>query len=138
MPNAHLLTLVDDDPLPEVTFVQPEQSVEESAGFVSVQIQLSAVSSLPITVPLSLSGSAIPDIDFLLSQPSVVIPPGSSSTSFDVQLVDDLIPESSEILEIALEQPTNAVTVVPITQTITILPSDQPVCDILQDNIMPR
>jgi hypothetical protein len=112
--------------------------VEESAGIVSVQVQLSAVSSLPITVPVSLSGSATPDMDFVLGQSSVVIPPGISAASLDVQLVDDLTPESTEIVVIALEQPTNAVIVVPITQTITILPSDQPVCDIFAyDPIMP-
>jgi hypothetical protein len=131
MPNAFPLTLVDDDPQPEVNFVQSDQSVDESAGTVSIQLQLSSVSSLPITVPLSLSGSATPGIDFLFNQDSVVIPPGNTVASLDVQVMDDLVPEPSETVEIALGQPTNAVTGIPITQTLTILPSDQPACDIL-------
>ena len=131
MPNAFPLTLIDDDPQPVVNFVQSDQSVDESVGNVSIQLQLSSVSSLPITVPLSLSGSATPGIDFLFDQDSVVIPPGSSSASLDLQVMDDLVSESSEAVGITLEQPTNAVTGTPITQTITILPSDQPVCDIL-------
>jgi Domain of unknown function (DUF5667)/Calx-beta domain len=134
MPNAFPLTLVDNDPQPEVNFVQSNQSVDESVGTVSIQLQLSSVSSLPITVPLSLSGSATPGIDFLFDQDSVVFPPGNTGASLAVQVIDDLLPEPSETVEIALGQPTNAVTGMPITQTITILPSDQPTCNIMVSN----
>jgi hypothetical protein len=92
LPKTQLLTLIDDDPVPQVVFAREALSVMESTGEVSVQVQLSAISSQPITVPLSLSGSATSGIDIHFYRSSVVIPPGSSSASFDVEVVDDILP----------------------------------------------
>ena len=133
-PNVYLLTLIDNDPQPEVTFVQSDQSVEENVGNVSVQLQLSAASSLPITVPLSMDGSATPGIDYLFAQSYVVFTPGSTSASFTFQVLDDPVQESSKAIVITLGEPVNAISGVPNTQSVTILPNDQPTCNIFASN----
>ena len=129
-PNVHLLTLIDDDPQPIVTFSSPDQSVDESAGNASVQVRLSAKSGLPVTVPLSLGGSATQGSDYIFNQPSVVIPAGITSTLLTVQVIDDLLPESFETIVLAMGAPTNAVLGTPSTHAITINTNDQPTCDI--------
>jgi Flp pilus assembly protein TadG len=134
LPDEHTLTILDDDPLPVVTFSAAGQSVEEDAGDVSVQVQLSAASTLPITVPLSLSGSALPGLDFNFNQTSVVIPPGGTGAALSVQVIDDLLRELDETILISMGQPTNANLGTPAAHTITILINDQPTCDIDDSN----
>ena len=119
-----------------VTFSAPGQSVDEAVGNASVQVQLSAASTLPITVPLSLSGSALPGLDFNFNETSVVIPPGGTGATLSVQVIDDLLRELAETILISMGQPTNAVLGTPGAHEITILPSDQPTCDIDDSNAL--
>jgi len=133
-PNEHVLTILDSDPLPVVTFDLPDQSVDEAVGNVVVLVQLSAISSLPVTVQLSPSGSAIQGTDYIFNQLSVDIPAGSSSAAFTVQVIDDTLEETYETIVIGMEQPTNAVLGTPSAHTISILASDLPTCDIFHNN----
>ena len=129
-PNRHVVNIVDDDAAPAIFFVQANQSIDEAAVSVQAQVQLSAVSSLPVTVPLSLSGNAMQGSDYTFTQTSVVIPAGSLGADLSVQILDDVVPELVETVVLVLEQPTNAVLGTPGTHSISILPSDQPTCEI--------
>jgi hypothetical protein len=85
-------------------------------------------------VPLSLSGSALPGLDFNFNQISVVIPPGGTGAALSVQVIDDLLRELDETILISMGQPTNANLGTPAAHTITILINDQPTCDIDDSN----
>ncbi len=131
-PKVHLLTLIDDNPQPFVYFSSSDQSVDENAGNVNVLVQLSAASSLPVTVPLSLGGSAAKGSDYIFNQTSVVIPAGITSTLLTLQVIDDILPETFETIVLAMETPTNAVVGTPGTHAITINSNDLPTCNIFK------
>jgi hypothetical protein len=125
-----MLTILNDNPLPIVSFTLDSQSVEENVGNASVLLQLDIASSLPITVPLSLSGSAFQGIDYNFDETQVVIPPGSMGLPLSVPIVDDDEGELDETILLIMGSPTNAELGTPAAHEITILASDQPVCPI--------
>jgi hypothetical protein len=133
-PNENVLTILDSDPLPVVTFDLPDQSVDEAVGNVVVQVHLNAISSLPVTVPLSVSGSATQGMDYNFNQLSLDIPAGSTGAALTVQVINDTLQESYETIVIGMGQPANAVLGTPGAHAITILTSDQPTCDIFDDH----
>jgi Flp pilus assembly protein TadG len=133
-PNVHTLTILNDTPLPVVSFAQPGQNVEENVGNASVQVQLDIASSLPITVPLTLGGSATPGSDYVFNQTQVIIPPGSLGLPLSVQIIDDTLRELDETILLSMGPPTNAVLGTPGAHTITILRSDWPTCTIYDEN----
>ena len=129
-PNVHMLTILNDNPLPVVSFTLANQSVEENVGNASAQLQLDIASSLPITVPLSLSGSAFQGIDYIFDQAQVIIPPGSMGLPLTVQIIDDTEGELDETILLSMGPPTNADLGTPGAHEITILFNDQPICPI--------
>ena len=133
-PDRHVLTILDDDAPPAVSFIQANQNVEEAVVSVLAQVQLSAVSSLPVSVNLSRGGNATQGADYSFTQTSVTIPAGSLGADLTVNILDDLVPELAETIVLGLEQPTNAVVGTPATHTISILPSEQPTCEIFTGN----
>jgi hypothetical protein len=133
-PNEHVLTILDDNPPPAITFTQPEQSVAEEDVSVSFQLQLTHPSSQPISVLLSLGGSATQGSDYHFEQTSVDFEPGTTSAYLTLQVTDDTLQESFETIVIALEQPIHSILGTPNTHTITILTNDQPTCNIFDDH----
>jgi hypothetical protein len=93
-------------------------------------VQLDIASSLPITVPLDLSGSALPGIDYNFNQLAVVIPPGSMGLPLSVPIIDDAEGELDETILFSMGQPENAELGTPGAHEITILANDQPICPI--------
>jgi len=129
-PNVHMLTILNDNPLPVVNFTLASQSVEENIGNANAQLQLDIASSLPITVPLSLGGSAFQGIDYNFDLAEAIIPAGSMALPLSVQIIDDTEGELDETILLSMGPPTNAELGTPGAQEITSLANDQPICPI--------
>ncbi|MBD3393430.1 MAG: hypothetical protein GF410_15550, partial [Chitinivibrionales bacterium] len=109
---------------PTVTFASASQGVTEDAGTVTVTAQLSSPSLSDVTVPFTVSGTAVNPDDHDLASDNILISAGnlSGSTSFDV--VDDIDVEGDETVVVTMGTPVNAVAGVPSVHTVTIQASD--------------
>lgn len=110
-PYIHTTTILDDDDPPYVSFSESTSSGAEVEGVVSeihVWAELSNVSGKPITVPLSVSGTANqedPEIDFNIVSESIFFPPGSQTSFVNVQVFDDDIAEDDETVILTMDAP---------------------------------
>lgn len=92
----HTLMIVDDDPLPTVSFTTRRSVVSESAGSFSFRLALNGPSGRNAVVPLVLSGPASGPSDLTLATNPVTIPAGQLHVDVQVTLVVDSIGEAGE------------------------------------------
>lgn len=111
--TQHVLTIVDDDAAPSVSFVQSGSTLVESGAASSVEIALSAQSSFDVTVPITASGTATPGSDYLWtpggasSAGSLVISAGATSGMLTLTPLGDSVVEGTEAIQLTLGSPTN-------------------------------
>jgi hypothetical protein len=108
-PDVHIYTIEDDDDPPEVFFTWEQQSGDETVGTMTVEFQLTLESSLDITVPFNLGGSATRDVDYTIDTTPVYIPPGELTGSAVITVLpddDDL--EVDETITLMIQNPANA------------------------------
>lgn len=123
-------TILNDDVMPSVEFLASSSSQGENAGSIAVQLNLSAVSNVDVSVPYTLSGTATSVSDFSVSLPSpIVIPAGTTSKSFSLIIVDDSVSEFSETAILTIGTPSNASVGVKNTYTLTITDNDMAVAN---------
>lgn len=96
-----IATLLNDD-IPNGIAVE-DASITEG-GQLSFTVRLSQPSEAPVSFDVSTSpGTAIPDLDYSTTQlQGLVIPPGSTSTSFTVATTQDSLVENNETLTVNL------------------------------------
>ncbi len=118
--------ITDNDAAPEVNWTQLSQSGPESAAPLTVRAQLSALSSLDVTVPFSVGGAstASDPADYSLTASPLVIPAGSLFADALITLVDDALDEPDETVVLTLGAPTNATVGANSTHTATISDDD--------------
>ena len=86
-----------------VYFAQTSASASESAGSVPVTVTISPAPTASVTVPFSVSGTALKGKDYALAQSSVVFSAGETSRTIPVTLVDTgLISATNKTLVIKL------------------------------------
>ncbi|MGQ0621416.1 MAG: Calx-beta domain-containing protein [Panacagrimonas sp.] len=125
-PRNHVLTIVDDDEPPAVSFALGSRTVAEDAGAVTAVLQLSRPSAIPITVPFTVGGSAS-TADYNSLSPisrTVNIPAGTTTANIRFNLTNDTLDEEDEVLILSLGSPTGAVVGAPSSQVITITDND--------------
>ena len=83
--NSVSLAFLDDEEPPTVDFQQASVSVTEAAGALQLDLQLSAVSGLDVTVPLSLVEGTATTADAQLVSDEVLIPAGSTTASVELR-----------------------------------------------------
>jgi hypothetical protein len=120
---VHTVTVLDDDPPPAVDFSASSQSVPETAGTVTVTVELDAVSGLTVTVPFTLSGTATEGVpeDYTVTPRPVVFPPGETSGDILIALNDDGLDEGDETIILSLGAPANASLGATTVHTVTVL-----------------
>ena len=124
-PSVHTVTIPGNPgPLPTVQFASVADTADESAGTISVRVQLSAASAVPVSVPYTLSGSAMTPDDYSAAPNPIVIPPGSLSADISFSIVDDGSVEGSETAVLTLGTPSNAALGVQRAHTVTIADND--------------
>jgi len=126
-PSVHTATIMDSDGPPVVFFTSTGQIANESASSLFVSVGVNGISDKPISVPFSLSGTAAQGSDYTISTSPVMIPAGGTSVDIIVDIIDDILPETSEDITITLGTPINADLGSPAVHTVTIL-DNEPTC----------
>ncbi|MGQ0621856.1 MAG: beta strand repeat-containing protein [Panacagrimonas sp.] len=118
------LTITDDDAPPSISFIGTTQTVDETAGTVTVSMTMSRASGLAVTVPLTFTGSATNPADYSPSATTLTIPVGATSGSITLSLVNETLDESNETVVITRGTPVNANFVGPTVYTVNITDDD--------------
>ena len=118
------ITLEDDDPTPAVSFSSGSATAVESSGNQSVEVTLTAPSALEVRVPLAVSGTADPGSDAALSTQEVVLPPGVTSATVGIGILDDSLDEADETLTLAMGNVVNGVVGAVSSYVLTIADDD--------------
>jgi hypothetical protein len=109
LPDEHVLTITDNDAPPLVSFTWESQTGDEAVGSMTVEVQLSAASSKPITIPFSVGGTATRGTDYTIDSTPLVIPPGGLTASTEINVIADSDnTEVDETIIVTLLTPTNA------------------------------
>lgn len=104
--NIHLT----DNEMPIVNFALATSTLAEPGGNVNVQITLSALSSYPVSIPWTVTGTATAGAsnDYVINTASpLVIPAGQLTGNISITVNDDSINEPSETIILTLGVPTN-------------------------------
>ena len=109
---------------PSVVFRTASQAVGEGAGSVSIEALLSGVPSQDVTVPFTVSGSAVAGTNYALLNSSIVIPAGYSAGRTSIQIIDNGVADGNKTLVVTLGTPTGATLGGIQTTTITIQDND--------------
>lgn len=109
-PSVHTLTIVDNDPLPMVSFTTSGQSAFETIGSMVATVQLSEVSARDVTVPFVVGGTATQGTDYTITASPVIIPAGQPSVEIVIYVIaDEIRDEEDEIVSLTLGAPTNGI-----------------------------
>lgn len=111
---------------PNIQFTGATQSISEGFGTYTAVVVLSEVQSVPITVPVTVSGSAANGSDFSLSTTTLTFNPGSLSETIVVTVGDDHVIEPDETIILNLGTPSSTTLGTHSIQTITIVDNDTP------------
>ncbi len=112
-------------PLPQISFSLGGYFVLESAGSASITVVLTGSNGLTSTVDYATSdGTAIAPGDYASTSGTLVFPPGVTTQTFSVSIVNDMINEFPETVLLTLSNPSNAAIKPPATETLTIIDDD--------------
>ena len=100
-PDSHEITVLDNDPLPTLSFVSSSSTVREGNRSLAVALQLNNPSGRDLSLNFSTAGSARSGIDFS-ALPELVIPAGETSASLSVGILADGIEDDDDSLIINL------------------------------------
>jgi Flp pilus assembly protein TadG len=135
----YVLSIVDNDDAPFVSFALATSQAMEDGGPINVQVLLSSMSTREITIPYTVSGTATAgaDRDYTIPASPLVIPAGSVSGTIVINVVDDAVPgEGNETVILTIGTPTNAIKALPDVHTATI--QDDDICPSLYSrNVVP-
>jgi gliding motility-associated-like protein len=103
-------TIVNDDPIPEVTISSFLDSIPEIDGTDTITATLSNPTIQDVTVNMGFAGSATGSgIDYVASGNSITITTGSTSGKLSIECQDDNIFEQNESVIININSVTNAI-----------------------------
>lgn len=92
-----------------VGFDLPSSSAAENSGQLVVTLSLSAVLTVDVSVPFTLGGTAMQNVDYTTADVSpLVITAGDLASQITFDLIDDNDCEADETIEVTLGNPTNA------------------------------
>ncbi|MBI5507972.1 MAG: hypothetical protein HY903_04355 [Deltaproteobacteria bacterium] len=109
---------------PSVFFASSARTVREDVGRLSILVKLSAPSAVAVTVPYTVSGTALAGADFHVAAGSLTIDAGSTSGKISVSVTDDTVGETDETVVLTLGAPTHARFGARTTHTLTIIDNE--------------
>src|SRR3989338_1202467 len=137
-PTSFTGTIIDNE-IPTVSFTQAGQYNSTETGSLTVTARLSTTHSSPVTVPITIGGTATGGgVDYSIATGSnvsiaadgrsgaVTIPAGSPETALTINLVPDGLDEYNETVTLTMGTPTNAVKGTPDLHTVTIADANNP------------
>lgn len=92
----------------DVNFKTTAQTAEETKGIISVVLELNQIAADLVTIPFSVTGTAVKGVDYLITASPVTISPGGKTVPIFITLINDTIVEGEESLFIGIDPPTNA------------------------------
>ncbi|MHA7108989.1 Calx-beta domain-containing protein [Sunxiuqinia elliptica] len=108
--TVHTYTILDDDVAPTIEFIATSSSGAESVSSKDLQVDLSAVSGLNVSVDYAVTGTATGDgTDYTLANGTLTISAGSVSDNITIaSIINDLLDENDETVIVTLSNPVNA------------------------------
>ena len=103
--TAMILSIIDNDDPPLASFALASQRIDEGAT-ATLSVLLSAPSSMPISVPYTVGGSA-GSADYAISG-ALTIAPGGTSAALTLSAADDTAAEADETAVVTLGTPSHA------------------------------
>jgi len=104
-PTNPLEILVDDNDVPTISLEAIDGIASEpGTDKARFRVRRTGGTSVPLTVYLSISGSAVAGVDFVALPVSVTIPVGSDSSFMDLVAKDDLLKEGQETVRVAVDR----------------------------------
>lgn len=116
--------IVDDDLPPEVALSFDAIQIPETGGQAELEVTLSSISSLDVTVTLFASGTADADADYLGVPSTVTLVAGQTSATATINAVGDEIDELDETLVVTIAGVINAVSGASASSTLIIEDDD--------------
>jgi subtilisin family serine protease len=108
-PLSAVVTIVDNDAPPSVSFGSSTSYANESAGAAAISVKLSAASGFPVMVGYAtVDGTAASGADYVPASGVLAFAPGETSKTFSVTILDDTLPEADETVKLSLNNPSNA------------------------------
>ena len=117
---AFLFTLQScdtDDILPALTLTSSSNELSENQGMITITASLNSELDQEIAIPISFSGTATLNEDYVITENSLIIPSGNSSGSLTISSMQDEDIEDIETIIISVE---NQDDVIAISSSITI------------------
>jgi hypothetical protein len=122
-PALTTVSILDNNALPEVSFSQAEYSVNEAVGKITLTMDLSNASGLPVGVVLSTQDkTAVHPADYTaIGNQTIVFNTGATEATADVTIIRECDnTEGEETFTASLSSPSNATLGTPYTTTLTI------------------
>ncbi len=96
--------------LSDVNFKTTTQTAEETQGTIAVVVELNDVSTNVVTVPFSITGTAVQGAgaDYQITASPVIINPGDKTATIYITLNNDGLKEGDESLILGIDAPINA------------------------------
>jgi hypothetical protein len=124
--KVHTLTITDDDDPPTIEFQQGASTVSEGTATLPITVQLSAPSGKTVQFSVSRTGGTATAADLTVPTTTFSIPPGATTATFNVAIIDDTLDEDDETAVLSLGGLVNATAGAQATHTITIADNDNP------------
>ncbi|MBI5733083.1 fibronectin type III domain-containing protein [Candidatus Jorgensenbacteria bacterium] len=119
-PVTYSYMILDDDVVPEVRWSVASSNALENSNNVNLRVEVSTALTSPITLPYTLSGSALNGIDYTITPSPLIIPVGATSSVVVLTLNDDVIYEGDETVVTTFGTPTNATLGLPSAHMFTV------------------
>ncbi|MEL6904756.1 MAG: Calx-beta domain-containing protein, partial [Planctomycetota bacterium] len=125
-PANHLVTIVDDENAdPVVDFTAATSTATEADGTVFISVALDVPAPADVTLPVLVMGTATGGgVDYTLQTSPLVIPTGSSTGAFQIDLAQDPLFEITETVVLDLDVPTGATLGTVTTHTLDLTDDD--------------
>ena len=123
---AFLFTLQScdtDDILPALTMISSSNELSENQGMITITASLNSELDQEIAVPITFSGTAILNEDYVTTETSLIISSGNSSGSLSISSIQDEDIEDIETIIITVESQDELI-VISSSITISILDDD--------------
>ncbi|MFN8494327.1 MAG: Calx-beta domain-containing protein [Caldilineaceae bacterium] len=116
-----LLTILDNDPLPTAQLSAASYDVAETAGKLTIQVNLSAPAGRGVKVHYKTSGgTAVDGTNYVGMDDNLIILPGQTSATFDISILNDNQAAGDKTFNLVLDQPVDVALGVPAQATVTL------------------
>lgn len=122
--SRHTIT-ISSDILPRVNFTVPTSAADETSSPTLV-LSLDGPSTSEVSVDYVVNGTATAGLDFALTQGTAAFPPGTTTQSIALPVMDDALDEFDENVLVTLTSSSNVVVGAAASHDHSILDNDQP------------